>query len=74
MPIAIAVSGSFAPYSGIIRIATIPSTAPEMPQMIGSHLLSSADRKSTRLNSSHEWIREGGFGVKKKKKRKKKER
>ena len=42
MPIAIAVSGSFAPYSGIIRIAAIPSTAPEMPQMIGSHLLSSA--------------------------------
>src|SRR5438105_7308345 len=49
-----------------------PSSASTSPLRTSTSTSSSQDRKSTRLNSSHEWISYAVFCLKKKKKKKKK--
>src|SRR5438105_6603789 len=48
----------------MFSVTTLPFTRPDFPPMS-----SPSDRKSTRLNSSHEWISYAVFCLKKKKKR-----
>src|SRR5438105_8491755 len=56
----------------LIGVSLLTLTNPFFKE-IADKLQSEGDRKSTRLNSSHEWISYAVFCLKKKKKKKKKE-